>query len=271
MPQSRGADQEVYRCIGIIFSAVCMSARFCAQFCAGRSYFVLQVAAEAPAMIQPVCRRQRKSAARVRKWIRKRRRKLQKDQENGLFLLVNKDPENHLDPSYKAEDLEPIKYYAADRNKYTRFMRAEAAEAFHRLVETAAEEGIDIVMTTAYRSYEFQQILWDNYVAQKGEEEANKTSARPGESEHQTGLAVDLSTSEIDYRNSSDFADTAAGRWVAENAHKFGFILRFPEDKTDITGYSYEPWHIRYVGLTAAADIYEENLTLEEYLEQLEL
>ena len=196
---------------------------------------------------------------------------LQKDQENGLFLLVNKDPENHLDPSYKAEDLEPIKYYAADRNKYTRFMRAEAAEAFHRLVETAAEEGIDIVMTTAYRSYEFQQILWDNYVAQKGEEEANKTSARPGESEHQTGLAVDLSTSEIDYRNSSDFADTAAGRWVAENAHKFGFILRFPEDKTDITGYSYEPWHIRYVGLTAAADIYEENLTLEEYLEQLEL
>lgn len=196
---------------------------------------------------------------------------LQKDQENGLFLLVNKDPENHLDPSYKAEDLEPIKYYAADRNKYTRFMRAEAAEAFHRLVETAAEEGIDIVMTTANRSYEFQQILWDNYVAQKGEEEANKTSARPGESEHQTGLAVDLSTSEIDYRNSSDFADTAAGRWVAENAHKFGFILRFPEDKTDITGYSYEPWHIRYVGLTAAADIYEENLTLEEYLEQLEL
>ena len=196
---------------------------------------------------------------------------LQKDQENGLFLLVNKDPENHLDPSYKAEDLEPIKYYAADRNKYTRFMRAEAAEAFHRLVETAAEEGIDIVMTTAYRSYEFQQILWDNYVAQKGEEEANKTSARPGESEHQTGLAVDLSTSEIDYRNSSDFADTAAGRWVAENAHKFGFILRFPEDKTDITGYSYEPWHIRYVGLTAAADIYEENLTLEEYPEQLEL
>ena len=196
---------------------------------------------------------------------------LQKDQENGLFLLVNKDPENHLDPSYKAEDLEPIKYYAADRNKYTRFMRAEAAEAFHRLVETAAEEGIDIVMTTAYRSYEFQQILWDNYVAQKGEEEANKTSARPGESEHQTGLAVDLSTSEIDYRNSSDFADTAAGRWVAENAHKFGFILRFPEDKTELTGYSYEPWHIRYVGLTAAADIYEENLTLEEYLEQLEL
>ena len=196
---------------------------------------------------------------------------LQKDEENGLFLLVNKEPENHLDSAYKAGDLEPIRYYAADRNKYTRFMRAEAADAFHRLVEAAAEEEIDIVMTTAYRSYEFQQILWDNYVAQKGEAEANKTSARPGESEHQTGLAVDLSTSEIDYRNSSDFADTAAGRWVAENAHRFGFILRFPEGKSDITGYSYEPWHIRYVGLTVAEDIYEEDLTLEEYLEQLNL
>lgn len=196
---------------------------------------------------------------------------LQEDQENGLFILVNKDPENHLDPSYVPEDLEPIRYFAEDRNKYTRFMRAEAADAFHRLVEAAAEDGIDIVMTTAYRSYDFQQILWDNYVAQKGEEEANKTSARPGESEHQTGLAVDLSTSEIDYRNSSDFADTKAGHWVAEHAHEYGFILRYPEDKTDITGYSYEPWHIRYVGLTAAADIYENGLTLEEYLDQLDL
>ena len=91
----------------------------------------------------------------------------------------------------------------------------------------------------------------------------------PGESEHQTGLAVDLSTSEIDYRNSYDFENTAAGKWVAENAHRFGFIIRFPKDGTDITGYSYEPWHLRYVGRTAAADIYGQNLTLEEYVEQM--
>ncbi len=87
----------------------------------------------------------------------------------------------------------------------------------------------------------------------------------------QTGLAVDLSTSEIDYRNSADFADTAAGRWVAETAHKYGFILRYPEDKSDITGYSYEAWHLRYVGAVAAADIYENGLTLEEYLDQIEI
>lgn len=192
---------------------------------------------------------------------------LAEDEANGLFLLVNK--ENPIDADYVPEDLEPIRYYAEDRNANSRYMRAEAAEHFHELVEAAAQEGIDIVMTTAYRSYEFQEILWNYNVSQKGEEEANKTSARPGESEHQTGLAVDLSTSEIDYRNSYDFENTAAGQWVAENAHRFGFIIRFPQNKTDITGYSYEPWHLRYVGETAAADIYEQNLTLEEYVEQM--
>ncbi len=107
---------------------------------------------------------------------------LREAEKKGLLILVNK--ENSLDASFVPEDLEPIKYYAEDRNKYSRFMRAEAAEHFHQLVEAADADGIDIVMTTAYRSYEFQKILWDNYVAQKGEEEANKTSARPGESEH---------------------------------------------------------------------------------------
>ncbi len=192
---------------------------------------------------------------------------LAEDEANGLFLLVNK--EHHIDADYVPEDLEPIRYYASDRNANSRYMRAEAADHFHELVEAAAAEGIDIVMTTAYRSYEFQEILWNYNVSEKGEEEANKTSARPGESEHQTGLAVDLSTSEIDYRNSYDFENTAAGKWVAENAHRFGFIIRFPKDGTDITGYSYEPWHLRYVGRTAAADIYGQNLTLEEYVEQM--
>ena len=190
---------------------------------------------------------------------------LQKDQENGLFLLVNKDPENHLDPSYKAEDLEPIKYYAADRNKYTRFMRAEAAEAFHRLVETAAEEGIDIVMTTAYRSYEFQQILWDNYVAQKGEEEANKTSARPGESEHQTGLALDVSCPAVSLNLSQAFSETAEGRWLARHAPLYGFIIRYPKGKEHLTKIPAEPWHIRYVTRSLALCLTLTGQVLEEY------
>ncbi len=194
---------------------------------------------------------------------------LKADIDAGLLVLVNK--QHPVDSDYVPEDLAPVKYYAPDRNKNSRFMRAEAADHFHELVEAAQAENIDIVMTTAYRSYEFQQILWDNYVKEKGEEEANKTSARPGESEHQTGLAVDCSTSEIDNRNSQDFADTAAGRWVAENAYKYGFILRFPEGKSDITGYSYESWHLRYVGAAAAKDIYDNDLTLEEYVEEYDL
>ena len=142
----------------ILCAVLCGAVLFCFTGCGGGS-------GDDSASVQTTAEERGKGA----EMDPEKKAQLQKDQENGLFLLVNKDPENHLDPSYKAEDLEPIKYYAADRNKYTRFMRAEAAEAFHRLVETAAEEGIDIVMTTAYRSYEFQQILWDNYVAQKGE------------------------------------------------------------------------------------------------------
>ncbi|NLY71749.1 MAG: M15 family metallopeptidase [Clostridiales bacterium] len=186
-------------------------------------------------------------------------------EERGLLILVNK--QNHLDPDYKPDDLEPIRYFASDRSSATRYMRAEAAEQFHKLVEAAREEGYEIVMTTAYRSYGFQKILWDNYVAREGEEAANRFSARPGQSEHQTGLAVDISAPSVNYALTEDFANTDEGKWVAENAHKFGFIIRFPKEKEHITGYLYEPWHLRYVGEKVATRIYEQGLTLEEYLE----
>lgn len=199
-----------------------------------------------------------------------KKEQLEADAERGILILVNK--EHAVDKDYVPEGLAPIKYYAKDRSAQTRFMMSEAADHFHELVEAAKADGIDVVMTTAYRSYDFQTMLWNNNVAAKGsEEEANKTSARPGESEHQTGLAVDLSTSEINYELSNRFGDTKAGKWIAENAHKYGFILRYTEEKIDVTGYLYEPWHIRYVGTTAAADIYESGLALEEYLEKYDL
>ncbi|MDO4553258.1 MAG: M15 family metallopeptidase, partial [Bacillota bacterium] len=183
----------------------------------------------------------------------------------GVLLLVNK--QHPLSPDYRPEDLTSIKYYAADRSESGRYMRAEAAEAFHRLVETAAaEEGYTIVMTTAYRSYSFQKILWDNYVAQDGEALASTYSARPGTSEHQTGLAVDVSSPSVNYRLTREYGETAEGAWLRENAHRFGFIIRFPQGKEEITGYNYEPWHLRYVGEEAAAEIYEQGITLEEYL-----
>lgn len=186
-------------------------------------------------------------------------------EEKGLLILVNKV--NPVDRDYKPDDLMAIRYYVPDRAEATRYMRTEAAEAFHRLVEAAAAEGFEIRMTTAYRSYDFQKILFDNYVAKEGEEQANTYSARPGQSEHQTGLAADVSSPVVDWQLSNDYGKTEEGKWLADNAHRFGFILRFPKGKEDVTGYQYEPWHLRYVGLPAAKEIYTYNLTLEEFLQ----
>ena len=192
---------------------------------------------------------------------------LKADKEKGLFVLVNK--QNSVDRSYVPDDLEGIKYYAADRTASARFMKSEAAAAFHELAEAAMEEGHKIVITTAYRSYDFQSTLYNNYVANYGQAEADTFSAKPGTSEHQTGLATDVSSPSVNYQLTSDYINTPEGTWLNDNAHKFGFIIRYQKDKESITGYIYEPWHIRYVGKTAAKEIYEQGLALEEYLEQL--
>lgn len=184
--------------------------------------------------------------------------------EKGLLVLINK--QNPVDKDYKPDDLTSIKYYASNRSEAGRYMRKEAADQFHKLVEAAASEGYELVMTTAYRSYGFQQILWNNYVANEGEAAASRFSAKPGQSEHQSGLAVDVSAPSVDYALTESFGKTEEGIWLAQNAYKFGFIIRFPEGKESITGYLYEPWHIRYVGKPVAAEIYAKGLTLEEYL-----
>jgi len=186
--------------------------------------------------------------------------------EQGLLILVNK--QHPVDQVYRPDDLMAMSHYASDRSEAGRYMRAEAVSAFNSLVEQAALDGIELKMTTAYRSYGFQKILYDNYVAQYGEEEAGKFSAKPGESEHQTGLAVDVSSPSVNYQLTRDFGDTEEGRWLATHAHEFGFILRYPEGKENITGYMYEPWHLRYVGKFVAKEIYQEETTLEEYLQK---
>ncbi|MDD3169500.1 MAG: M15 family metallopeptidase [Eubacteriales bacterium] len=194
---------------------------------------------------------------------------LQEAAGKGLLILVNK--EHPVDREYKPDDLTRIKYFVSDRSETTRYMRAEAAAAFHLLVEKAAEEGLELRMTTAYRSYDFQKILFDSYVEREGEAAANTYSARPGQSEHQTGLSADVSSPSVDYQLSNEYGKTEEGEWLAGHAHQFGFIIRFPKGKEEITGYQYEPWHIRYVGLFAAKEIYEQNLTLEEFLQENKL
>ena len=138
----------------------------------------------------------------------------------------------------------------------------EAKEAFETLSEEAKKEGKNIIAMSSYRSYEYQVDLYNRYVETDGKEAADTYSARAGYSEHQTGLAVDVYNKELPY---TSFEQTEEFTWMQENAYKYGFILRFPKDKVNITGYQYESWHYRYVGEEVAEYIHKNDLTLEEY------
>lgn len=134
-------------------------------------------------------------------------------------------------------------------------------EAFEALVQDAAAEGLNIYEGSAYRDYNFQVTVYNSMVRGYSKEYADAYSARPGHSEHQTGYTIDCNT--IDDR----FGETAEGAWLAAHCHEYGFIIRYPRGKENITGYAYESWHIRYVGVEHATTIYEQGLTLEEYLD----
>lgn len=135
-----------------------------------------------------------------------------------------------------------------------------AYAALQQLQADASKAGYDIPLMSGYRSYDYQVQLYNNYVAQEGQEAADTYSARPGFSEHQTGLTFDIGQMEYDY------GDTPAGTWLHTHAHEYGFIIRYPEGKEAITGYRYEPWHVRYVGVEHATAVYQKGITLEEYL-----
>lgn len=182
-----------------------------------------------------------------------------------ILILVNK--ERYLDSDYKPDDLViPNVKFSFDGEHEKKHMRKEAAEALEELFGQAYEEGIYIFALSGYRSYNTQKWLFENKASKVGEEEANKLIARPGESEHQTGLAMDITSQSVQFDLKQKFAETEEGIWVKDNAHKFGFVIRYTKDKEDITGYSYEPWHIRYVGKEAAGEIYNRGIVLEEYL-----
>ena len=132
--------------------------------------------------------------------------------------------------------------------------------AYAAWVRMKEETGYDFTLLSGYRSYQRQQELFDYWVEQDGYEAALMESALPGRSEHQSGLAMDVGKLEYEY------AHTDEGIWLAENCHKYGFIIRYPEDKTEITGYIYEPWHIRYLGESTAKLVHDSGLTLEEFL-----
>ena len=176
------------------------------------------------------------------------------DTSYGILMLVNKH--NYLD-RYEPEELTDLGYYGSWGS-----MQSEAREAFATLVNAAAQDGCRIWAVSPYRSYDRQKSIYSSYVNAYGGRSADTYSARPGSSEHQTGLAVDVAKRGYSYKT---FNGTKECEWMQEHAHEYGFILRYGKGMDYITGYMYEPWHYRYVGVEVATYIYEHDLTFEEY------
>lgn len=169
---------------------------------------------------------------------------------------VTKDTE----PTYIKGILIVNKTYPLPASYGPGMLTSETQSAFDRMQADAWAQGLTLWVASGFRSYERQDELYTEYVSQDGKELTDTYSARPGHSEHQTGLAFDINT--ID----DSFADTEEGRWVAENCHRYGFIIRYPKGKEAVTGYKYEPWHLRYLGTELAEDVYNSGMCLEEYL-----
>lgn len=176
------------------------------------------------------------------------------------LMLVNK--KNPLSLDYEPENLvKPNVKFLSDTSEESRQMDEKAARALEELFQGAKKENITLLGSSAYRSYRSQVKVLNDEISSKGVDYANKYVAKPGKSEHQSGLSIDVTNESRCFDKTS-----LEAKWLANNAYRFGFILRYPEGKENITGYNYEPWHIRYVGKDAAKDIYERNITLEEYL-----
>ena len=172
------------------------------------------------------------------------------------YILVNK--ENKLNSDFKPDNLVEVKFCSLDNF----YLEEETASAYEQMCLDLINEGLNISITSAYRSYDEQKELYNTYLKLYGKSYVDKYAACPGHSEHQTGLAIDLESLECDiFRNSKEYL------WVKKNAHNYGFIIRYQKGKEKITGYGAEEWHIRYVGKNAAEYIYKNNITFEEYYE----
>ena len=174
------------------------------------------------------------------------------------LMLVNKY--YALDKDFAFDDLVEVSIQHCYGNQK---IRKEVYEKFKQMFNDAKKENLTIIINSSYRTYEYQENLWNNYARAHDEAWADSYAARKGHSEHQTGLTIDVTTYGV--KEQEDFETTDEFRWMRENAHKYGFILRYPKNQENITGYSYESWHYRYVGVDMATKIYEEGITFDEY------
>lgn len=182
-----------------------------------------------------------------------------------LWVVVNKPrPLNPL--TYVPVDLVtpnvPIRSPGGEASK----VASATAKALENLFAGAKLDNINLMLTSGYRSYNYQLSVYNGYVSSMGQAATDKVSARPGHSEHQTGLAADIEPTSFKCELDVCFANTPEGIWIAANAYKYGFIIRYPADKTAVTGYSFEPWHVRYVGTLLATEMHNQGVTtLEEF------
>lgn len=181
-----------------------------------------------------------------------------------IQVVVNK--QRKLPAEYIPEDLTvpdvPF-YFTEDHPK--KQMREVAADALEELFAAAEEDGFDLVAASGYRSFDRQKDIYERNVAEYGKEKTDTFSAQPGTSEHQTGLAMDVTSAQVAFQLEQSFGETSEGEWLAENAHEHGFIIRYLEGSQGITGYMYEPWHLRYVGKDISSTIHNQEVTLEEF------
>jgi len=183
------------------------------------------------------------------------------DLELDDLLLVNKY--YYLEHDFTVDLVEQDANYGSSGER----MEVETYAAFKEMFAAAQAAGHQLYVTSGYRGYEEQEEVFASYVAEGGEDHALKYAAKPGYSEHQTGRAIDVFTPG---ETTTSFANSSVAVWLAEHAYEYGFILRYPEGKEDLTGYNYEPWHYRYVGREAAREIFERGVTLEEYVAIIE-
>ena len=179
------------------------------------------------------------------------------DISKGILMLVNKY--NYLDENYDPEDLKAVPLTYAFSGKK---LKEEAYEAFINMASAAKKEGLTLLANSAYRDYEYQNKLYKDYMNNHGQAWADSYAARPGYSEHQTGLVVDVSTLK---NTMDDFEETDEFKWISQHCYEYGFILRYPKNKEYLTGYNYESWHYRYVGVKVAKEIQELGITFDEY------
>lgn len=184
------------------------------------------------------------------------------------LVLVNK--QIALPKDYQPSDLvTPNIPFVASATGERRTLRQPAARAIESLIADAKAAGIELKGTSAFRSYAYQVQLFNAYVARDGKEQALKYSAPPGHSEHQTGLAIDVSSASVNYELTQALGQQKEGEWLANHAHEHGFIIRYQKAYEKETGYMYEPWHLRYIGIEHATAVYEQNVPLDRYLEEI--